>query len=174
MPAVSLEEIHLTFEDNGQPLRYALFTEYVVLFEAVYYILKIEKSLSEEDMSNLTISKFQDLLGRQKNRRISDIVLPHGMDNLSNPGENDLTLHSIWYQSPMEWVLTGISVALTGAVILSGGRIEISHTGFKAQLPPIGEGVKKLRQAFGVKTTRKQKRPPGEPPLMGFGNEPRL
>ena len=63
---------------------------------------------------------------------------------------DDLEISQISYHSPLHIAFTGIPVALVAAVILSGGEINLIGV-VKVKLPPIGTGIAKLREAFGVR-----------------------
>jgi hypothetical protein len=60
--------------------------------------------------------------------------------------ENRLIVERISYQSPLEFVLRGSILALTVAVILSGGEAGIGPLQFECK--PVGEGIGALRQAL--------------------------
>lgn len=71
------------------------------------------------------------------------------------PGNLDLEFIAISRQSPLKFVVKTTSVciiALTMAVILSGGEANIASAQFK--LPPIAHGIRELKQAFGKEQTR--------------------
>ena len=61
----------------------------------------------------------------------------------------DLFIVSISKLSPLEIVIASISVALTAAVIFSGGQIEIdaSLLKIKGKLKSLGHGLKKIQEA---------------------------
>ena len=63
----------------------------------------------------------------------------------------DLQILSISKNSPLKITLCGIGIALTCAVILSGGSIDFSLKGISCKLPPIGEGIEALRKAIRKK-----------------------
>jgi hypothetical protein len=69
--------------------------------------------------------------------------------------EYEFKIGAIQRNSPLELILYGIPVALTAAVILSGGKVKI--TGIEFELPPIGKGVKHLRQALGREPGKQEK-----------------
>ena len=56
----------------------------------------------------------------------------------------------ITHESPLVIVISGVLVALTLAVILSGGTVKFDFklAKIEAVLPPIGDGIKKLRRAL--------------------------
>lgn len=62
-------------------------------------------------------------------------------------GEDAAEIVRIAHSSPMEIVLSAVTVALSFAVILSGGKIEMP--GLKVALPPVGTGILALRRALG-------------------------
>jgi len=68
---------------------------------------------------------------------------------ISNSGgqEVGLKIETMRKSSPMEIVFSGIGVALSAAVIFSGGEAEVA--GIKFKLAPLGEGVKSMRNASG-------------------------
>ena len=71
----------------------------------------------------------------------------------------ELGLSEISYHSPIQMVLTGSAVALTIAVILSGGELRILGQTIHVKLPPLGTGIAKLREAFGQKAEPAPRRP---------------
>jgi hypothetical protein len=54
-------------------------------------------------------------------------------------------------RNPFEIVFLGIGVALTAALIVSGGKFEFGLTKLKIEIPPLGEGIAKLKKAFKQK-----------------------
>ena len=63
-------------------------------------------------------------------------------------GEHELRFRRIPYASPIEITCICLASALTLAVILSGGKA--SFMGFRFSLPPLGTGIKSLRNALGL------------------------
>lgn len=51
-------------------------------------------------------------------------------------------------ENPIELILGGIMICLVVATILSGGKLEITLEGIKIELPPLGDGIKKLKEAL--------------------------
>jgi len=60
----------------------------------------------------------------------------------------DLFFTELNRENPIKIVFQCIGVALTIAVIISGGKIEFTTEGIKAELPPLGTGISKLRKAI--------------------------
>ncbi len=65
--------------------------------------------------------------------------------------KDSLLIEKISKNSPLEITLCGISIALSVAVVISGGSIEISDKGIKCKLPPLGVGISKLKKALNEK-----------------------
>jgi hypothetical protein len=61
--------------------------------------------------------------------------------------EEDLLVLDVQRRNPIEIVLVGIPLALTAAVILSGGEFQIPGA-LKVKLPPIGDGIESLRRSL--------------------------
>lgn len=51
-------------------------------------------------------------------------------------------------ENPIELILGGIMICLAAATILSGGKLEITREGIKVELPPLGDGIKRLKEAL--------------------------
>ncbi len=84
--------------------------------------------------------------------------------------ENDLYISELRRINPIEILVLALAGPLAAAVILSGGKIEVGSL-LRVQLPPIGTGVQKLREALrptipkkieDIRVVRK-KRPSVEP-----------
>jgi hypothetical protein len=71
---------------------------------------------------------------------------------------NGLRLLTLSKNSPIEMIAVGLPFALTAAAIFSGGQVKLP--GFEARLPPLGVGIKALRNALGLAGPR-QKLPRG-------------
>jgi hypothetical protein len=71
-------------------------------------------------------------------------------------GEDELRFRRISYASPIEITCICLASALTLAVILSGGKA--SFMGFRFSLPPLGTGIKSLRNALGLPAAIRRQR----------------
>lgn len=61
-------------------------------------------------------------------------------------GKGNLVTIKAQKESPLEFIVYGVLSAITLAVIISGGRLKTGF--FEAQLAPLGDGIKKLREAL--------------------------
>jgi hypothetical protein len=69
-------------------------------------------------------------------------------DDFGASSQCQLEIVSIKKNSPLEITLCGVAVALAVAITISGGRFEFSWKGIKCRVPPIGDGIYKLRKAL--------------------------
>ncbi|MGY2462489.1 hypothetical protein [Vreelandella sulfidaeris] len=134
----------VVFETDGGPIDVETLTDFLYHFRSVYAAAAI--SLPEGGYA-------QDI---DEAKRLAMTLRTdiHGIDwreiaKYAHAGLGDRTLGitDIHRENPLTIVFAGISIALTVAVILSGGRVEFGP--IKAELPPLGEGVRNLRAAFG-------------------------
>lgn len=66
-------------------------------------------------------------------------------------GEGLIQIQRIKKESPLEIVLIVSVTLITLGVIFSGGEIEVGTDGrIKAKIPPLGEGLRSLREALGL------------------------
>jgi hypothetical protein len=70
----------------------------------------------------------------------------------------ELKIERLSFQSPLEITFIGIMSALTFAVIISGGELELKASGVKVKLPALGKGLKNLRDVFNDKRQQRQAR----------------
>lgn len=69
--------------------------------------------------------------------------------HFSAPTDDLIEIKSISRTSPLVVVVGGMIVLIGLAVILSGGKIKVGLAGVEAELAPLGEGLKKLREGLG-------------------------
>lgn len=76
------------------------------------------------------------------------------------PLPQPLEIVSLSIESPLKSVIAGSIAAITLAVIVSGGKIEISAMGteIKAELLSLGHGIERLRRAFTVEIVERPSR----------------
>jgi hypothetical protein len=107
------------------------------------------------------ITPTYDFESRVEPHVLADIVYRHlrtlevsEIDSLfrQDLGSHRLLTERMTHDSPIALVFRGVIVAITAAVILSGGKFEVASV-LKADLPPLGQGIKQLREAL-TETTR--------------------
>jgi hypothetical protein len=76
---------------------------------------------------------------------------------LEIPYPQDLLISDIKWENPTELIVAGIGYPLAAAVILSGGQYKLGP--LSVTLPPIGQGIKKLREALKPISANEIQRP---------------
>ena len=148
-------KIHLVFPDRT-PVEAADLGDFLFLFRAAYAAaLPIG-----DDTALRKLRDNQDSIEARFRRKLNKLNASE-LDNLFSKhlGDKAPFPQRISHESPLVIVISGAIVALTLAVILSGGKIKIDVTLAKveAEIPAIGEGIMKLRQAL----TRRPQTPVG-------------
>jgi hypothetical protein len=145
-----MKKVEVTIMSDGEPVPTRQFSEYFTLLR-VCYILALEEAKFEMEGDG-------DVAVDLSVEHISEAVLHHAsslsktdfnrLASQSLPREEELYLQDIFRRNPFEVVFLGIGIALTAALIVSGGKFEFSLTKLKIEIPPLGEGIAKLRKAF--------------------------
>ncbi|MFJ5359376.1 MULTISPECIES: hypothetical protein [Pectobacterium] len=144
----SFMDIEIVIDTDGSPIDVEELTDFLYHFRAVYSV-----AIKEMEKKNYSIeSDFQ--------RSIRDGINDLDWREISNYahaelGDNKLGIININRRNPLIIVFSGIAVALTTAVIISGGTLKMGP--LSAKLPPLGKGIKELRTAFGRKPRLRHK-----------------
>lgn len=144
----NVASVPLTFDEDTPLLDYVEFSHFLYLFRLAYVLAVRTLEMGETSGSGEAIA---DAL----RHRVADSERAGGGPGQSNQlfftdlRDSELAIERLSKHSPLEIVLIGIPVALTAAVILSGGEIEVGT--FKAKLRPIGIGVRRLREALNFR-----------------------
>ncbi|ANB96718.1 hypothetical protein CGI99_24630 [Vibrio parahaemolyticus] len=147
-----LETVEVTINSDGRPVPLNQFSEYFSLLRACYVLALDEvqfqfdgddgdvmvAEMTATEVSELIASRASTLTPREVERLASTELAPH----------EELYLQNIMRRNPFEVVFLGIGIALTAALIVSGGKFEFGLTKLKIEIPPLGEGIEKLRKAF--------------------------
>ena len=143
------DSARLTFAEEGRPDA-ADVGHFMFLFRGVY------AAATQLPASNL--KSWQERLPELAQRLRSDLASLELTETAvlfsENLGKRTLSIQRLAVESPLEIVMIGVGVALALAVVLSGGTIkfDIKTGNFEATLPPLGEGIRKLREALTPKT----------------------
>jgi hypothetical protein len=73
------------------------------------------------------------------------------------PGGFDIKVTRISFQSPLQIAFDALPLAFGAAVILSGGEFKLGSF-LHVKLPPLGTGISKLREAFGLRSSVRRRR----------------
>jgi hypothetical protein len=139
--------------DIDDPIYVSELAEYLQLFGAFYDALRydlyqVTKRYDDLSYDDPILAPFRTPFNQNNERgaRWAQHALRYmGYPMLLHPQEA-LTIEKMHYECPLLLIAGGISIVLSAAVILSGGKIEMP--GFKASLPPLGHGIEALRKAL--------------------------
>jgi len=156
------QEIKLIFEDHPEPLDPRELSNYLYLISGCIVAseaLDVAARVGDPKSS----AGFSETAAREIFERVSPL---QWREYFSSNSTTPLNLRKITSNSPLEvvaWAVSASMVAVSLAVILSGGTIKghaAAYAGFEAKLPPLGQGIKKLRKALGLDRKDRQ---------IGFG-----
>ena len=138
-PAETMGRISMTFADAGAPTVRVLggflqaFYEYYCATSATHIADGVISVPTQTILDNPTIFEADpDAIERAS-------ALEHS---------HELMLERAEHRSPLLLVLSGCLSALTVAVIVSGGKISFGPNGLMADLPPLGVGLRRLKEAL--------------------------
>lgn len=146
---VLMKEMRITIQDGSAPLNPAEFAEFLFFLRAALFALKeVVPSHRLNSTAEPTLDE-QKVYFRQLLR-----FSPNEIDSffqVTGPAEL-FRIETIQRNSPLEMTAVGCAFLLTLAVILSGGKVAIKLTGVTAELPALGKGISKLKEALGLDT----------------------
>ena len=149
-----MEKMHITIpSDNpNEPIGASEFIHFLMLFHKTYsgYATALSENRLELAMGERMEQTAERFIRNYEPSNIDSSVFDPSFEEA-----HEFKITSINRNSPVELVIYGIPVALTAAVILSGGKVKIS--GAKFELPPIGKGLKSLKKALGSDKTNQQR-----------------
>lgn len=134
------KKFKLKFPDFGA-LDAAELGHFLFLFRGAY--ASCTNILKDRDLKQLPSKRLEDKIRQHlRSLNISDIDALFSREL----GPKKLVVRRVAFESPLEITLTGVVVFLAMAVILSGGTFKLGP--LQVTLPPIGEGIKRLREAL--------------------------
>jgi hypothetical protein len=153
------ETLQLSFEDGGD-LSALTLAKYLTYFRATYRAVEIYSD--RQPVAQAEIPKAEYLWESLPPKVLYEALRPYPFhfppaqfpyaDTWEEEeayekrygGPDTLRITALSKQSPLEITLCGVGIALTVAVILSGGSIDFSEKGVKCRLPPIGKGLERF------------------------------
>jgi len=145
-----MQTITIKIPDESEALNPSQLADFLYLFRAAN--LALDQIVAKKDRAVLRKpSPAEEKVYRTSLARCSPEKLNRFFDPLTEP--DFLQITRIRRHSPMEIDLTGWGYLIIVAVIISGGPISILGGLIKAQLPPLGTGIKHLREAFRLDKT---------------------
>lgn len=148
-----MKRVEVTIDSDGRPVPIQQFSEFFTLLRVCYILALEEAKFEMEDGGDVAVDLSVE--------HISEAILHHAGSLTKSefnqfvakklPVEEELYLQDIARRNPFEVVFIGVGIALTAALIVSGGRFEFGLTKLKIEIPPLGEGIAKLKKAFKQK-----------------------
>jgi hypothetical protein len=126
---------------DGDPLRTDEFAEFLALFDKTYaFALSLPEGSSE---------RFSAPVAREP--LVEELMRHSQAHEDSNERESQLVIAKIRKSSPLTLWFEAMATAMVAAVIISGGEVDLMRGKFK--IHSLGEGLKKLREAFATSGT---------------------
>ena len=144
----------LTFETDAGAFDITQLGDFLLLFRGAYAASM--SSLSPLTIDEVTREREFTVALVQKHLRSLRISRLNQLFE-SDLGDDTLTATTISRNGPLKITVSGLAVALAAAVMLSGGRF--SALGIEVELPPIGVGIRSLREALS----------PTDPTRLAYG-----
>ena len=148
-----MDSVEVTIASDGKPVPIHQFSEYFTLLRVCYILALEEVRFEMEEDGDIAVDTSVE--------HLSGAILHHArsmstadFNRLASqklPPDEELYLQNIMRRNPFDVVFLGIGVALTAALIVSGGKFEFGLTKLKIEIPPLGEGILKLKNAFKKK-----------------------
>lgn len=144
--------------DDGKEIVLKQVLDFLYLFRTVYtaslssyeYILKSPVA-DLKSTNDLYLSMLNAHVIKLKSQLYEESLEEINSHFYESESEKELVVKNISMNSPLVILLGGSFFFLTLAVILSGGKIKLSHEGVEAELPPIAVGISTLLNVFSSK-----------------------
>jgi hypothetical protein len=136
----------LSFQDAG-PIEATELAHFLFLYRGAYAAaLSMEQTITMDQLLTDNTIFMDQLTDNLNGLDVTAIDALFSRDL----GTNAPVPERIGRESPLEIVIADIMVALTLAVILSGGKVkfDVKIAKIEAALPPIGEGIRRLQEAL--------------------------
>jgi hypothetical protein len=150
-----MEKVEVTIQSDGKPVPIAHFASYFFWLRATYalaleqYEFELDENSGDVVVKDITAQELSTIVMFEAASLSSSKI--HQLAYKFLPPEEDLFLDDISRENPFDVVFMGIGVALAAALIVSGGKFEITPVKIKIEIPALGEGISKIMQAFGQK-----------------------
>ncbi|MEH0739975.1 hypothetical protein H4F05_00515 [Vibrio cholerae] len=135
-------------DTDGSAISLSDFVSFLTRIDCVYKYAVLEEGCATEyiNIKEPELESAKETASKMLGMLSPKVYKEYASKNL--PSEQELKFVDIRRHNPIELVFSGISIALVVALIISGGKFELGFTKLKIELPPLGEGVAKLKNAF--------------------------
>jgi hypothetical protein len=142
-----METIAMSVTDAGSSISATELAEFLFLFRGANVALsQIVPNSKHHPLRQPTEDEIKECklhLGSFSPKQLDSFFDSHEAPDL-------LEISRISRESPLEITVMGCGLLLALGVVLSGGKIQVGSTGVKADLPPLGKGIKCLLEALGI------------------------
>ncbi len=142
-----MKTVEIIIIDHSATLNPNELAEFLYLFpaagRALSRLVPKQDHYAERKPTSEELKKYKHELGRFSPDELDSFFAPE-----TSPGF--LQINQIRRNSPLDITLYGCPFLIILALIFSGGKIKISLQGLEAELPPLGKGLKSLREALGL------------------------
>lgn len=140
--------VSASISTDGEPISVLDFARFLYYLRAAYVLcLKEAKSLPpNEPLSKEAVQNIAQHACRGHLRLWGIGLVAAARRKLS--ASDDLHFVDISRHNPIDIAFYCIAGALAAAVIISGGEFTMSKDGIKVRLPPLGDGIAKIKKAF--------------------------
>ncbi|MCV2884486.1 hypothetical protein OE749_07255 [Aestuariibacter sp. AA17] len=145
-------------DTNRGPISLRELNRFLTTLNALYTLAVTELGCSttsiivnqqELKQANELAKKMRKILSKTSENQLAAYSL------IQLPYEQELTFTNIRRRNPLDIVFSGVSIALVVALIISGGKFELGLTKLKIELPPLGEGIAKIKKGLSKETPKK-------------------
>ena len=145
-----MKKVEVTIKSDGEPVPIQQFSEFFTLLRVCYILALEEAKFEMDDDGDVTVDISIEHISEAILHHAGSLTKPefNKIAAQSLPKEDELYLQDIARRNPFDVVFMGIGIALTAALIVSGGKFELGITKLKIELPPLGEGIAKLKKVF--------------------------
>jgi len=144
-----MQPMTITIEDQSESLSATEFADFLYFFRAANLALRdivpSQDHNESRDPTTVELAEYRKSLGKNSIRELNSLFEP-------KTALESFRITHIARKSPLELVIIGCPFLLTLAVIFSGGKLSVPG-GTHAVLPPLGKGVKALREALSLDKT---------------------
>jgi hypothetical protein len=144
--------IEVTVADSESPLNAREYAHFLYLFRAAY-VRCLDFDVGPEQLQT-EHAPFRDRFSGTFNPNVAALQVATLFT--TDLEADELEFPRISKSSPLDFICYGIVPALIGAAILSGGKVDLKF--MKVTLPPLGVGIRSLREAFRMPLIRSKKR----------------
>ncbi|RYE55668.1 MAG: hypothetical protein EOP48_09705 [Sphingobacteriales bacterium] len=148
-----MKEVEVILNSDGKPIPIHHFSEFFTLLRACYILALEETKFEIDDGGDVAIDLSLEQISESILYRAGSLTKSEFNEIAAKtlPAEEEFCIQDIARRNPIDVVFMGIGIALTAALIVSGGKFEFGITKLKIELPPLGEGIAKLKKVFKQK-----------------------